>query len=371
MRIARLNLFGVLDRYVGSLFIGAYVTSLLLVVGLLVIFDAASNLKFFEPWDNGDSASTAMIVRYYALQTPFLFLQVAPFVTVIAAMFTLIKLVRQNELVAALNAGVSAQRATMTVFLGALLAALAMFGVREVATEKLGPRRDALHDVLAEQRRERVLEDVWFRDIAGNIVHFASFWPQRNEGLELEVAIQSGATIRVVSATRATWDGATWQLEQGSLREETGTLREETGETSTAPTIESLAGLIAFTPRDVLLCNKGFQRPLELSFSEVGELLARDPDNREYQTLLQYHLTFPLANLVLLLVTLPFLVGRERGNRFEGLALACGMCVLYFAVDFVTRSLGMDGSLSPLMASWLPVLAFGSLGVVLYEGARS
>ena len=364
MRIARLNLFGVLDRYVGSLFVGAYVTSLLLVVGLLVIFDAASNLKFFEPWENGDSASTAMIVRYYALQTPFLFLQVAPFVTVIAAMFTLIKLVRHNELVAALNAGVSAQRATLTVFLGAVLAALAMFAVREVATEKLGPRRDALHDVLAEQRRERVLDDVWFRDIAGNIVHFASFWPQRAEGLELEVAIHSGATIRVISATRATWDGATWQLEQG-------TLREETGETTSSAPIANLAGLIAFTPRDVLLSNKGFQRPLELSFSEVGELLARDPDNREYQTLLQYHLTFPLANLVLLLVTLPFLVGRERGKRFEGLALACGMCVLYFAVDFVTRSLGMDGSLSPLMASWLPVLAFGSLGVVLYEGARS
>jgi hypothetical protein len=31
----------------------------------------------------------------------------------------------------------------------------------------------------------------------------------------------------------------------------------------------------------------------------------------------------------------------------------------------------MEGSLSPLLASWLPVLTFGSLGVVLLESMRT
>ena len=134
--------------------------------------------------------------------------------------------------------------------------------------------------------------------------------------------------------------------------------------------IETLTG-VSFTPKTVLIAVKGQERAMELSFTEIDELASRDPDNTEYLTLLQYHLTFPLSNIVLLLVALPFLVGRKRGRNIEGLVAGCLLCVLYFSVDFVTRSLGTEGALSPLMASWLPVILFGSLGAVLYDSMRT
>ena len=52
-----------------------------------VIIDIAANLRYFETWDDGSSASMGLILRFYALNTPFLHLQVAPFVTT-AAGFT-------------------------------------------------------------------------------------------------------------------------------------------------------------------------------------------------------------------------------------------------------------------------------------------
>jgi lipopolysaccharide export LptBFGC system permease protein LptF len=170
-----------------------------------------------------------------------------------------------------------------------------------------------------------------------------------------------------IRADRAVWrereDGVrAWRLENGR-REDVGTFQEQHA-------IEWLE-VIDFTPHDVLVAQKGREREMELSFSETLELAARDPDDMRYQTLLQYHLTFPLANLVLLLVALPFLMGRERGHGAEGLVAGCLMCVLYFCIDFVTRALGMDGTLSPLMASWLPVLLFGSLGAALVHSMRS
>lgn len=369
MRFARLQLGGKLDRYVISLFIGAYATSLLLVVGLAVIIDVASNLNYFEPWKNGESAPTALIIHYYALNVPFLFLQVAPFVTASAALFTVSKLVKHNEIVAGLNAGVSTQRVVLPLFAGAACAALFMFGLRETVTARIGDQRDALHELLDNQHHERVYKSVWFRDIVGNVVRFESFRPAEvgdvgATGDGFEVMAQQGPTIRVVSASKARWDGSDWQLENGRLRE-------ELGDTSNVREVASLGDVLHFTPRDVLLAVKGFERPLELSFTEIGELMHRDPDNREFQTLLQYNLTFPLANLVLLLVAVPFLVGRERGKGLEGLVLACLMCVLYFAADFVSRSFGMEGSLTPLFASWLPVLFFGSLGAVMFQGLRT
>jgi lipopolysaccharide export system permease protein len=90
-----------------------------------------------------------------------------------------------------------------------------------------------------------------------------------------------------------------------------------------------------------------------------------------YQTLLQYHLTFPLANVVLLLVGLPVMMRHDRAKGAEGLAAGCLLCVFYFAADFVFRSLGLQGSLDPKLAAWTPVLFFGSLGLVLVDSMKS
>lgn len=368
MRLGRLQLLGHIDRYVGALFIGAYATSLLLIVGLAVIIDVATNLRYFETWDDGTSATTGMVMRYYALNAPFLFLQVAPFVTTAAALFTLTKLIRHNELVASLNAGVSARRLLLPLYCGALLAGAGMFALREYATPVIGARRDALKDVLDNHRFVRELEDVTLRDIAGNIAVLGRYVPDEHRVQRLQVAGVRGKALIFITATEATYelrgDGrAGWRLAEGRLRE-------TAGDTAQMRDIEWLE-LVEFTPRDVLLAHKGNVAPLELSFAELGELAARDPSNLEYQTLFHYHLTFPLGNVVLLLLTLPFLLGRERGKSLEGLVAAAGMCVLYFAFDFIFRSLGMDGALAPLWASWTPVLVGGSVGAALSESARS
>ena len=371
MQLGRLALFGRIDRYVGGLFIAAYATSFLLVVGLALVLNIASNLSYFEPWEDGGRAPMLDIVRFYLLNIPFLYLQVAPFVTVVAGLFTVSKLVKHNETVAAMAAGISTQRVLTPIFVGAAVVALGMFALREEATRVVGPQRDALLDMLENQRAERVLENVWFRDRFGSVVRIAEFRPAtgdplRAEARGLEATLPHGGVVRLVRADRAVWvmtpTGPRWKLEGG--------LVETFGAAGSRKPLEYLEE-VEFTPREVLVAEKGRERAMELSFTELDQLAARDPDNTEYQTLLQYNLTFPLANLVLLLVALPFMVGRERGKHVEGLVAGCLLCVFYFAGDFVSRSLGVDGDLSPLVASWLPVLTFGSLGVVLFESMRT
>ena len=57
MRIGGMTLFGRLDRYVGGLFLAAYATAFLLIVGLTTIVFLATNLDHFEPWPDGSSAN--------------------------------------------------------------------------------------------------------------------------------------------------------------------------------------------------------------------------------------------------------------------------------------------------------------------------
>ena len=104
MRIGGMTLFGRLDRYVVGLFLAAYATAFLLIVGLTTIVFLATNLDHFEPWPDGSSAPTMAVVRFYIFNVPFLFLQVAPFVTVVAGLFTVSRMLRNNETVAMLSA---------------------------------------------------------------------------------------------------------------------------------------------------------------------------------------------------------------------------------------------------------------------------
>ncbi len=365
MSFGGLRLFGILDRYVGGLFVAAYATAFLLVVGLTELLYLAAHLDHFEPWPDGTTVPATEIARFYLLNVPFTFLQVAPFVTMIAGLFTVSRMVRNNETVAVMAAGVSARRLLLPVLAGGALAALSMFGVREWSAVAIAPQRDALLDKLDNQRSERVFENVWFKDHAGDVVHIKRF--QRTDAWRfvglVVISKRHGAHFQD-HADSGVWieseEGGRWELQNGVRRRV-----DDPKDPS-----QALEG-VDFTPADVLVAIKGQERPLDLSFSEIDALARRDPDSSEYQTLLQYNLTFPLANLVLLLVALPLMLGRERGRHLDGLVAGCLLCLVYFAADFVSRALGMEGALSPMLASWLPVLVFGSLGVVLLESART
>jgi lipopolysaccharide export system permease protein len=361
---------GCLDRYVSELFIGSYAVALLLVTGIFVIINLASNLdEYLRPGADGISPSGWLVVKLYIYQTPFLFLEVAPFVTLVGGLFTASRLMKNREVVAALAAGVSVRRLLLTVFLlGGLLGA-GMFGFREWVAESLGARRDALVDYLVERRPEPVLENLWVKDLHGNPVRVDAFYPgvqgapPRLEGLG--ATLRQGERWTNVVAKSATFDAGTetWTLE-GGYREDVY------GGAKTREDVASLDGEL-FSPRDLRTAWKGRRHPTELSFEETLELLKRDPDAIGWQTLLQGNLAFPFAHLVLLFVGLPFLLGHARSKGPSGGLWVFFLCLCYFGADFICRSLGLQGQLGPLMAAWLPILFFGSLGGVLFSSVRT
>jgi lipopolysaccharide export LptBFGC system permease protein LptF len=371
MRLFRATFGGHLDRYIGRLFVASYATALLLVVGLALIFDLTAHLSYFERWEDGTDPGAWTVARFYLLNTPFVFLQVAPYVTLTAGLFTLSRLTKHNEVIASLASGISAHRTLLPVLGGALLVGGGMFALREYATEALGSEREALRDYLDKQRVEPVYENVWVRDQAGNYARMSEFRPHAAEFGTAEIRGLL-AMMRAGGAwTRITADRALWQ-EQGARK---GWLlvhgeREIVDLKQSRQAVQWLED-ITIPPEDIAVWIKSREHPLELSFGEVNALLERDPDSASLQTLLQYHLTFPLANLVLLLVALPFMLGRERGRAVEGIMLGLICCVFYFCTEFIARQLGVEGVLSPLFASWLPILLFGSLGIALFDSMRT
>jgi|GEM_PF-341934 len=366
-----------LDRYVASHFFQSYLLAMLLMTGLFMVIDMASNLDdYLESWEDGSSAPASVLLIYYGLNLPYLFLQVAPFITLLAGMFTVAKLLKAREVTAVLGAGISARRMLLPVFLAGLLLAVGMFFLREAVGLGVARDRDAARDVLVEHRFEEHYEDVAVIEDSGSLVFLKEFVPRPSDGspprIERLTAIRrtsgqmgSGRYVRI-DADRATWNGSGWDLE-GGVR---ATIDPDGDGASQDEALKTLEGY-AFTPELALTYRRAKEAPLELSFSEVQELMRRDPDDNSYQTLWHYHLTFPLANLLLLLVGIPLMFNYERGRSTDRIAVGGLLCVFYYSADFVFRTLGVKGQLSPLLSAWIPVLVFGSLGIMLYDSLRS
>ncbi len=364
-----LKIGGRLDLYVTRLFLTSYATALFVVVGLYFILDFTTFIDdYLEPMKDGTPKPTILIVRYYMLTLPYLFLQVAPFVTLVASLFTVSKLLKFNETIAALAAGVSAHRLLAPVVALSVVAGLVMFQIRESLSWGITSKREALHFVLKENSWDQVYEHLFLKDLSGSVVHLEHFRPYagnppRPEVQGLHATLNSVSQWVQVEADKAVWvqddAGGAWHLE-GGVR------REVSGDTP----VEVLEGF-DFTPELALTFARAKTAALELSYGETRSMARRDPDNVVYQTLLQYHVTFPLANLVLVLVGVPLLMRYERRRGVASLMAACTLCILFFATDLVFRNLGLQASLDPRIAAWMPVLIFGSLGIVLFDAMRT
>ena len=371
MRGRRHAFGGHLDSYIGMMFAASWATSLLVVVGLFLIMDLAQNFdEFLEVWPDGTQPETGLIATYYLLSVPSLYLQCAPFVCFSAGLFTLGRLAKHNEIQAALAAGWDARRVLLPIFIGGLISMLLMVSVRELGTSDLARERDAIAWVFKNKQQEVVYEKTRFRGIGGGMIELKEYFPSDGESAPVVYGLEAtgkrdGKWITVIADRMIYEDRGGelgWWLEGGE--------RYEVGEEQQRTSLERLKDF-DFSPDLLLSLQRGNENPLDLSIRETLTLAERDPENVTYQTLLHYHLTFPLACLVLLLVGLPFQLRLDRGGGAEGLIRGLLLCVFYFAADFACRNFGLQGSLDPILASWLPLLAFGSLGVALYDSIQS
>lgn len=279
---------GHIDRYVARLFVLSYLTAFLLVVGLFLILDMATNLdEYIEADADGNSPPAIKVVQFYALQLPFLYLEMSPFVTLIAGLFTAARLSRVNEIVAVLGAGVSSRRLLAPVLACGALLALGMFGLREWATGALGLQRDVLREQLVERRDQPVYEGIWVKTEEGVTVRVPSFLPNGGPAGEplirgLSCQVEQDGALQVVAAEEALalapYEEGRWALEGGHVLRVSAMGQER----SEAGLLEG----VTFTPADVLLFHKAMAEPLELSFTGARRILARRPDDARVRTAL-------------------------------------------------------------------------------------
>ena len=131
-------MLSILDRQRYWAFLKAYLICYVSLVGLYVVIDAFSNLDEFTKRADTTSELFRIMSRYYLIHQSQFFDQLCGVIGMMAAIFTVTWMQRNNEQLAMLAAGVSTHRAIIPVLVSSVFVSLIAVANQEVVIPYLG-----------------------------------------------------------------------------------------------------------------------------------------------------------------------------------------------------------------------------------------
>lgn len=351
----------ILDRYVAKKFLIGYIISLMVLVGMRVVIDVFVNLDEFT--ENVGIVSN--IINYYGANCTLYFRDFAGMITVVAAVFSLGRMTRNNELIAVTASGVSLKRVIAPIiFLAAILTGLLIVD-QEFVIPKLADRLVRSHDTVSAEQSY----DFWFmEDNKGSLVCTKRYNEQTATMFSPTIIIREQISetqwqvTGQLKADRAVYDSQAkrWQLQNGRLLKIVRDAEKLADDIPPEPIDFYQSDLV---PKDIPIRRQEGHKAL-LSFAQLGELAKkgiRVSDRAELYFQKHSRITDPIINMVMLMVALPILVCREPKAMKSAIMISFGTTLACFITAFICKTVATEvffGRVRPELWAWMPVFIF-------------
>jgi lipopolysaccharide export system permease protein len=363
----------ILDKYIARNFLIGYAISFCVLIGLRIIIDLFVNLdEFTEHADLGVFAVIGNILSFYALHSLLYFRDFAGMITVVAAAFSLGKMIRFNELVAVMASGVSLKRVIVPIVLLSFL----LTGLLVIDQELLIP---PLSDKLVRGQDAlpgRETYDVWFiNDDNGSLICSKKFDVKTSTLYRPTIIIRSKKADSVVwevtgriTADKAVYNPKTdrWDLINGQFIEK--------GSSVGVQPIAYYASSI--TPKDIPVMRRARYITLLSShqLSVLADQKTKIKDLAQLFSQKHFRITDPIINLVMLMVCLPILVCRDPKSMKTAIMISFGTTGACFIVTFLCKMFAVEAVFDrviPELWAWLPVFIFAPIAVIELDSMKT
>ncbi|MBI4607230.1 MAG: LptF/LptG family permease [Planctomycetes bacterium] len=367
-----------MDLYVARIFLAAYAVCTVSFVGLFVLVEAFAKLDRFL---RQDSSLAATIFKYHLAMIPTAYANyMGPVLTLAAGMFTMTHLNRLNELTPFKAAGISIYRVMLPVFfLAACLTGLTVWLKEEVLPAFKEPIRSALS-----LSRARPLNPPPYYDRErGLLIRVAEYSTTRKVAHTVEVSEQHPSRkVKVrIDANQMEWipaagpatedsEEGTWVLHSGSIQrwDEGGKLVVNAAASGFERLKQPFARMELQTSLRPVDLETSDPEISYLSWRDLKRQYQRQPYHRHLAVKLHHQFAFPLSHIVLLFLGIPFVLNLQNRNVFLSLAASFAICALFYLVSSICMNIANQSEmLPPILAAWLPIMLFGSLGITLLD----
>jgi LPS export ABC transporter permease LptG len=357
----------ILDRYLMREFVTfvgiglAVAGTLFIVVDLLQTLDRYLRVK--PPF--------IYILEHFLYRLPAALHDGLPVVMLVATIFLFLALSRFHELTAMKAAGISLYRVSAPILLMGLSVAVSAMLFQELFLPRLNELGEEVDRVKIRGQLPRHLQSrqrLWVRSADTRFYRVELLNPQTSDLYGVTV-LEVDRDFRLRSrfdARQAHWTDAGWELRDGAYREvEDGGVVQTIPFTLTA--LELSEEIEEFTR---------IQKPVQsMSYWELRDYVVRLEaagfQVKKYLVELYSKLSFPLVNLVMVLVAIPFALQSPRGGRLFGVGLAIAIMAGYLVVHYVALAFARADLLPPLVAAWTANVIFFGIGTSLFLRART
>lgn len=364
----------IIDRYLVRSFLLPLAYCLLAVQILFIAYDLSDKLKdFFDA-----NVPPDMIVRYYLYNVPIVFSMLAPFAILLALLYCLGNLSRNNEIIAMRASGIALFRIVRPY----LVLGFILYVVTLVASEAFVPTSKRLAAKIVKQPSSVRVALVAQSD--GSLISFVNAQDDRSwamAALDPESNTVNGVTVTSYTHSQTMRKSSTLEASSGEFVPGFGwwfydvTLIRYAPDGTARPAAKFRKCAMRYfteTPADMLAAQPGDVEMM--TFFEIlkamRHLSIKSDFFKKLSMELQRRIAGPAACFVFVLLAAPFGIHHTRAGMVKGVITSIMLCLGYYVIAAFFINLGQKGLMLPIIAAWLPNVACTGIGIYLLRQMR-
>lgn len=352
-----------IDIYIISKFITTFFVALLLIIGIVIIFDISEKIDNFVA---KEAPLKAIIVDYYLNFIPYFMNMFSPLFVFITVIFFTSKMAADSEIIAILSCGISFHRMMVPYIFSAALIALFSLCLNLFIIPEANKTRLEFENQYVKTRFRSVGRNVHYQTSPGEYVFAESFSSWNNTAYRFTIEkIEDNKLVSKISAESAVYneEDSTWTLKKYFIRDYKNDLTDQ------IQSGRQLDTTLALTAKDFYLTEKTVET---LNYNELNQLIEtqnmRGDANVKF-ALIEKNTRFalPFSAFILTIMGVALSSKKRRGGIGWNIGIGIALAFTYILFLRFSQMFVHTGALPPAIALWLPNVIFAIIAGFLYR----
>jgi len=356
----------IIDRYIITKFIVSFFVAMLLIIGVVIIFDISEKIDDFVKYE---APLRAIIFDYYMNYIPYFVNMFSPLFVFITVIFFNSRMAQNSEIIAILSGGISYRRMMVPHLISAFIIALLSLCLNLFII----PRANAVRVVFDGKYNQYYVGDQSFSSnnlhsqiAPGEFVYVNSFSKYNKTAYSFTLEkIENNRLVSKLTADTAVWDSTSesWRLRNYFIREYSEGLEDRV-------TIgEKMDTVIPLKLSDFYLNRKTVETLAIKDLNKLIETQDMRGDANVMYALMEKHrrMTLPFSSFILTIMGVALTSRKKRGGIGWNLAVGIALAFLYILFLRFSEMFVYTGTLPAAVALWLPNIVYTIIAIVLYR----
>ena len=352
-----------IDAYIVSKFITTFFIALLLIIGIVIIFDISEKIDNFVA---KEAPLKAIVFDYYLNFIPYFMNMFSPLFVFITVIFFTSKMAADSEIIAILSCGISFHRMMVPYIFSATLIAIFSLCLNLFIIPDANKTRLEFENQYVKTRLKSVGRNVHYQISPGEFVFAESFSSWNNTAYRFTLEkIVDNKLVSKISAESAVYneEKGVWTLKKYFIRDYNEDL------TDRIRSGKQLDTTLALSSKDFYLTEKTVET---LNYHELNNLIdtqrMRGDANVKF-ALIEKNTRFALPFSAFILTIMGVALSSKKRRAGIGWNIGIGIALAFTYILFLrfSQMFVHTDTLPPAIALWLPNLVFAIIAGFLYR----